>query len=149
MPTVAAARTIEAPLDLVWEVFTAVAEYPRRLSAVDSVEMVTHGPFEAGLTWRETRTMFGRTATEEVTVAEVQPLQHFTISSASASAYSTKYTFDEEPGGHTAVISTFATESGKSGGLFRRAIWAVLQGKVQRELKRDLDDFAAVLERPH
>jgi uncharacterized membrane protein len=148
VPTVSAARTIEAPLDDVWEVFTAVAEYPRRISAVDSVEMVTHGSFEAGLTWRETRTMFGRTATEEVTLAEVQPLQHFTVRSASASGYSTKYTFDEEPGGRTAVISTLATESSKSGGIFRRTIWAVLQGKVQRELKRDLDDLAAVLERP-
>ena len=42
------------------------------LSGIGAVEMLTEGPYAVGTRWRETRSMMGMTASEEMEVTEVE-----------------------------------------------------------------------------
>ncbi len=71
MSTVAVTRLIEAPVVVVWGVFTDLTRRRDWLSAVTRVELLTAGPFGAGTVWRETRRMSdGGEITEEFQVRE-------------------------------------------------------------------------------
>ncbi len=64
-------RTISAPSGRVWDLLTDLARAPRIISAIDGVERLKDGDgFVVGTRWRETRTVFGRQATEETEVVE-------------------------------------------------------------------------------
>lgn len=149
MPSVTTARTIDAPIERVWSVFTDLAASQDRLSAVEKVEVVTEGPFRVGTTWRETRKMFGRTETEEMHVTEVDDQVSYTVeATAQGTTYRSRFDFTaQEPSG-TRVVFTFTGET--PGGVRKvvgAVLWPLLRGKVAKELRRDLDDLAAYCER--
>lgn len=148
MPTITARRTIEAPLDRVWDVFTDLASSEEHLSAVERVEVLTDGEFGVGTTWRETRKMFGRTETEEMQVTALEHGVSYTVGATSqGTTYSSRFDFTESDASTTEVRFTF---TGETQGGVRKAIgavmWPLFRGKVAKELRRDLDDLAAVCE---
>ena len=80
MSTVAVTRLIEAPVAVVWQVFTDLGRRRQWLSAVTAVEVLTDGPFGAGTTWRETRRMAdGGEITEEFRVDECVIPERFVV----------------------------------------------------------------------
>ena len=67
-------QRIEAPAEQVWAVITDLANSPQVISGIDAVEILGGPPeFGVGTRWRETRTMLGKTATEEMEVSAVDP----------------------------------------------------------------------------
>lgn len=145
MPTAVATRSINAPLGRVWSVFTDLESSAERLSAVEGVEVLTDGPFAVGTTWRETRKMFGRTATEEMCVTD---LEHHTSYSVGAMSQGTTYVsrFDFSQTGPVTTTVRF-TFTGETQGVVRKAIatlmWPLFRRRLEKELRRDLDDLAA------
>src|SRR4029450_13637593 len=75
-------RTVEAPVRMVWEVFTDLPGRGAWLSDVDSVELLTPGWLGPGTRWRETR----RAVTEELVVAASEPGRSCTITLAGGGA---------------------------------------------------------------
>ena len=74
MSTVAVSKLVQAPVGELWRVFTDLAARGRYLSTVESVEVLTPGPFGTGTRWLETRTLpDGTRVTEEFVVNEVVP----------------------------------------------------------------------------
>lgn len=73
MEEIVVSRVIDAPPERVWEVLTDIEQAPRTLSGVESVQVLTVGPYAEGTRWRETRTMFGRSSTEEMWVVLADP----------------------------------------------------------------------------
>lgn len=149
MPSVTTTRTIEAPIARVWSVFTDLASSPQHLSAVEDVEVLTDGPFAVGTTWRETRKMFGRTATEEMQVTALEPHASYDVGAVSqGTTYVSRFDFREIDPGTTEVRFTF---TGETQGGVRKAIsavmWPLFSRKVAKELRRDLDDLAEVCEK--
>ncbi len=57
---------------------TDLAGAPRVVRGIDAVEVLTPGEFGVGTRWRETRTMLGRSATEEMTVTAMEPQRSYT-----------------------------------------------------------------------
>lgn len=149
MPTVTTTRTIEAPIARVWSVFTDLESSQEHLSAVADVEVLTDGPFAVGTTWRETRKMFGRTATEEMQVTALEHLASYDVGAVSqGTTYTSRFDFREIDPHTTEVRFTF---TGETQGSVRKAIsavmWPLFRGKVAKELRRDLDDLAEVCEK--
>lgn len=146
MPTITATRTIEAPISRVWSVFTDLESSPEHLSAVEDVVVLTDGPFAVGTTWRETRKMFGRTATEEMQVTALEQHVSYDVGAVSqGTTYVSRFDFREIDPNTTEVRFTF---TGETQGGVRKAIsavmWPLFRGKVAKELRRDLDDLAEV-----
>ena len=105
-------REIGAPAERVWEILTDLPSSPAVISAIDSVEVLAGGDeFGLGTRWRETRTMFGRSATEEMEVSALVPGRSYTVVAASHGA---RYesSFEVFPAGdHACVVRmTFSGE---------------------------------------
>ncbi len=74
MNAIAISRDVNASADVVWEILTDIEGSVDTISAIEAVEILSDDTtFGVGFTWRETRTMFGRTATEEMEIIEVTP----------------------------------------------------------------------------
>ena len=51
---------VNAPADTVWAVMSDIPGSAATLSGIDSIQMLTDGPYGEGTRWKETRTMMGR-----------------------------------------------------------------------------------------
>ncbi len=91
-------RTIEAPVEQVWEVLTDLPNAARRLSGLTRVDIMTSGPYAVGTRWRETRTFFGMAATEEMWVRSNDPLRS-TVVEAHSGGVDYVSTWRLRPGG--------------------------------------------------
>ena len=148
MTTVQVQRVIDAPIERVWEVFTDIAGAPEAIAGIDSVDVLNDLPFGPGFRWRETRTMFGRAATEEMWVTDAQaPVRYEVAASSHGTDYLSTYTFQEAPGG-VVVTLVFAGEprSTVAKGMNLLTGWAA-KGTVAKMLRKDMDDLAQICER--
>lgn len=143
-------REIAAPVARVWSVITDLDATTATLSGVIAVERTAGEGYEVGTAWRETRVVFGRQATEEMVVAEVEaPRRTVVRSEARGARYATEFVLSELGPARTGLTVTFSGEQ-TGGGLLGRIAEFVL-GPVGRTVSRrmltqDLIDIAAVAE---
>lgn len=149
MQDVEVRRHVAAPVQRVWDVATDLAGSPEVIRGIDAVEVLTPGPFGAGTRWRETRTMMGRSATEEMTVTAVEPARSYRVEAAGRGAhYVSTFAFAPSADGGTDVTTTFGGRPTSTVARFLGAITAPLGRRaVTRALEQDLDDIAAAAER--
>ena len=146
MPSVEVQATVAAPPERVFEAATDLASLPETMSGIDSVEVLSDGPFGAGTRWRETRTLYGRQATEEMWVTGFDPPRSYVVEAESHGArYRTEITFVPEGDG-TRVTFVFAA---RPVSLVAR-LFSVFSGpmlkSVRKALEADLDDLKRVAE---
>ncbi|MGH3356323.1 MAG: SRPBCC family protein [Nocardioidaceae bacterium] len=111
MTSVTARRAVDAPTDRVWALATDVPRWPETISGISRIEMLSEGEFGPGTRWRETRTMFGREATEEMWVSTVDPGRSYTVEADSHGAhYVSTFTFDAVGEQRTEIVLTFTGE---------------------------------------
>lgn len=146
-------RRIEAPAEQVWDALTDLERGPERLSSVTRVEPMTNGPYALGTRWRETRKVLGKETTEEMWVAENDPLQRTVIQASSkGAAYRTVFTLEPLPPLEeaTELTVTFGADTPEPTGL-QKVAWTVLGPLglrfTRKQLERDLADIAAAAER--
>jgi carbon monoxide dehydrogenase subunit G len=141
-------RRVAAPVATVWALATDLARAPQVLSGVDRVDVLTPGGFGVGTRWRETRTMFGRQATEELAVTAVEHERSYTVQAAGSGAqYVSTFTFTPTSGG-TVVTVTFGAEATTGVARVHAAVTGPLARRaVERALRDDLEDLARAAER--
>lgn len=147
--TIMLEQSSTADVDRIWAVLTNLSAAPEVLSGVTRIEVLTPGPYAVGTTWRETRSMMGRTETQEMTVDTVEP-PHRTVIVAAASGvrYTTEFTVRAVDGG--SVIRMEFTGEQADAGLASKAAWALF-GRLgamitKRVMAADLRDIAAAAE---
>lgn len=141
-------RHVAAPVERVWAVATDLAGAPGVMSGIDSVEVLMPGPFGVGTRWRETRTVMGRSATEEMTVTAVEPGRAYTVA-AESSGVRYVSTFGSAPAadGGTDVRMTFGgTPSSAVARVLVAVTGPLARRSVAKALGRDLADLAAAAE---
>jgi uncharacterized membrane protein len=142
-------REIGAPAERVWALITDLPDSPSVVSAITSVEILGGGEaFEVGTRWRETRTMFGRVATEEMEVATMDPGRSYTVT---AGSHGTRYesAFEVIPAGDHACIlrMTFAGEpTSVASRVMAATIGRMFAGATRRAVEQDLADIAGAAE---
>ena len=147
MPSVEVQKTIAAPPDHVFRIATDLENIARTMSGIDSAEVLTDGPFGEGTRWRETRTLYGRQATEEMWVTGFDPPGSYVVEAESHGAhYRTGLTFEPADDG-TRVNMVF---SARPVSFLARMFWflvgAAMLKSVQKALAQDLDDLKRVAE---
>ncbi|MCF6506194.1 SRPBCC family protein [Blastococcus sp. MG754426] len=149
MQDVVVRRHVAAPVQQVWQVATDLTGSPQVLRGVDAVEVLTPGPFDVGTRWRETRTMMGRSATEEMTVTAVEPQRSYRVEAAGRGAhYVSTLAFAPSADGGTDVTMTFGGRPTSTVARVLGAVTAPLGRRaVAKALQQDLDDIAAAAER--
>jgi uncharacterized membrane protein len=149
MQDVEVRRHVAAPVQRVWDVATDLAGSPQVIRGIDAVEVLTPGPFGVGTRWRETRTMMGRSVTEEMTVTAVEPQRSYRVEAESRGAhYVSTFTFAPSADGGTDVTTTFGGRPTSTVARVLGAVTAPLGRRaVTRALEQDLHDIAAAAER--
>lgn len=140
---------ILAPPDAVWRVVSDIEHAANTVKAIEKVEMLDHakGPSLVGLRWRETRTMFGKTATEVMWVTDARDGSHYeTRAESHGSVYRTRVALDARGGG-TRLSMTF---EGQPTTLGAKLVWGLtgflFKGATRKALSRDLVDIKAAVE---
>jgi carbon monoxide dehydrogenase subunit G len=100
MSTLQVSTQVSAPIEDVFKVFTSIDKAAERIPGIQSVEMLTEGPFGEGTRWRETRLMFKKEATEEMWVTGFDAPNSYTVEAEShGTKYSTLFSFTPESSG--------------------------------------------------
>lgn len=150
MHVIVVQRTIEAPVDRVWEVITDLEGTGRQLPGATKIERVTGDGYDVGTVWRETRKLFGRENTEEMTVAEVEaPTRTVVVASSDGTDYRTEFLLAPE-GDATTLTLTFSAVSQGSGfirGLVERVLTPVGVAVTKKMIAADLAAIAKAAER--
>ncbi|KQY63951.1 MULTISPECIES: SRPBCC family protein [unclassified Nocardioides] len=141
---------VEADPDTVWQVLTDLVHADHILRSVDSVELTSDGPYAAGTTWREKRTMFGHHGVEEleVTVAEAP---HRTIHETRLGhdRIRTAYSLQSHTGERTKLLLTANIDIGERNRA-ESLMWNIWGGfsfdATRRMLTHDLEDIKAEAE---
>ncbi|MGY1709393.1 SRPBCC family protein [Geodermatophilus sp. SYSU D00758] len=142
-------RHAAAPVERVWAVATDLEGSPRVIGGIESVEVLTPGPFGVGTRWRETRRVMGRSATEEMTVTAVEPQRAYTVEASGPGVrYVSTFRVEASPGGGADVVMTFG---GRPTTTLARVLGAVTgpigRRAVSSALTRDLADITTAAER--
>ncbi|MYF76963.1 MAG: SRPBCC family protein [Acidobacteria bacterium] len=146
MPSVEVTTTVAASSERVFGAATDLARLPETMSGIDSVEVLSDGPFGEGTRWRETRTLYGKQATEEMWVTGFDPPRSYVVEAESHGAhYRTEITFVPE-GDRTRVTFVFGARPLS----FFARLFSVFSGlmlkSVRKALEQDLDDLKRVVE---
>jgi carbon monoxide dehydrogenase subunit G len=147
--TTSLTQHIHASPEKVWSVISDIPGSPATLSGVDSVQMLSDGPYGEGTRWKETRTMMGRSETVEMWVAQADPPRSTTVKALQGGAdYTSRFSLAERDGG-TDLTLTFGADVVKPTMLSR--ITMALFGKIgmsmtRKALSKDLAEIAAKAE---
>src|SRR3712207_4813997 len=140
---------IQASPERVWTVITDIPGSAATLSGVDSVQLLTDGPYGEGTRWKETRKMLGRAETVEMWVADAEPHRNTTVRAVQGGAdYTTRFSLTAGDGG-TELTLTFGADVIKPTVASR--ILMLLFGRMgmaatRKALARDLAEIAAKAE---
>ncbi|KAA0918629.1 SRPBCC family protein [Dietzia sp. ANT_WB102] len=142
---------VAASPDDVWAVLTDIPEAHRTLSGVQAVEILTPGPYQPGLRWRETRKMFGMKATEDMMVLTSEPPHSTTIVAENGGTeYKTVFTITPDADGGSTLRMQFGAETTHAPAVSRvvMALFGRLAEKATRKtMEQDLADIATEAER--
>ncbi|MCC5947318.1 MAG: SRPBCC family protein [Nitriliruptoraceae bacterium] len=144
-------RDIDAAPAAVWDVIVDIEGSPAVLSGVQHIERLDDAEdFRIGTRWRETRTMFGKQATEEMQVTAIDPGSSYTVTAVNGrTTYTSVLTVEALAEGRSRLIMRFgASSTGVVTRIMGATIGRLFQGASRRALERDLVDIAAAAEQP-
>lgn len=139
--------SINADRQRVFEVFCDLDNAAANISAITKIEVLA-GPAQlnVGTRWRETRTMFGKEATEEMSVtAYEQDVSYVAEAESRGAHYRSEYRFTPEGTG-TRVDLTFDGAPLTLGARVAGVIGALFAGAAKKALHQDLVDLKRVCE---
>ena len=140
---------VNAGPEKVWAVISDIPGSAGTLSGVESIQMISEGPYGEGTRWKETRSMMGRRETVEMWVAQADPPHSTTVKALQGGAdYTSRFTLAERGGG-TDLTLTFGAEVLHPTVVSKIAM--VLFGKIgmnvtRKALAKDLAEIAAKAE---
>ncbi|WNG45445.1 hypothetical protein F0U60_16055 [Archangium minus] len=141
-------KEIAAPPDRVFAVMKDLDAMGKWMPSFVSIEKLTPGRFGIGTKWRETRRMFGRTASElfEVTGYEPGKLLELYVDGTQGSSRRGHYRYRHllEPSGEKTTV-TLAAEIGGMGALME-LLGRFMVGTFKKAIASDLDAMARYIE---
>ena len=149
MKTMKVSRDVNAPADVVWAILTDLEGSVDTISAIQEVQVLSDSEdFGVGTVWRETRTMFGRQATEDMEVIEMVPGESYVTLAAPDGANYRSVLAVVATGDATSTVSMEFGADPK--GMFTKALGATVgrmfAGATKKAIISDLDDIAAAAE---
>lgn len=141
-------KQIAAAPAKVWDIITDLGASPERITGITAVERLDDGVgFGVGTTWRETRVMFGREATEVMKVVEVEDGRGY-VTEADGPGVLYRSEMRVEPAGDGSLLTmTFDAEPRTFvAKLLGNTVGRLMVGATRKAVRQDLEDIAAVAE---
>jgi len=159
MSNITVTETINASID---RVFAAASDIPNCATYIKGIELIETledappadsnlGPVGQGYTWRETRIMFGKKATEDMSITKWSPPNSYTVEARSHGChYLTNITFESLPEQDgqpvTTMTMSFNATPETFGAKIMMFVFSFMTKKLVQCLTDDLRDIKAVVE---
>ncbi len=143
-------QPVAAPAAVVWDLITDIDNAAQNISGITEVQRLDDGTgFGVGTRGRETRVMFGRSATEVMAVTEVDPGRSYTTL---AEHGSTRYTssLTVEPTGPDSCVLSMHFDAEVTGLLNKTlgvVVGKLMESTTRKLMRQDLVDIATAAER--
>jgi carbon monoxide dehydrogenase subunit G len=139
-------RTIAAPPERVFAAATDVHHFADIVPAIERVEVLTPGPMGVGTRFRETRKVFGRSATEEMRVVAFDPPRSYLVTAESHGCrYRTEFRFEPVAAG-TRMTMDFGAEPLTLAAKVLSVLMKPMLKKMAELCAQDLDAIKAHVE---
>ncbi|MDH3944678.1 MAG: SRPBCC family protein [Anaerolineae bacterium] len=140
---------IRAPAKVVWDIITDIKNSPEFISGIDEVE-VLDSPADGlvGLKWKETRTLFGRTATEIMWITEAVENEYYKVRAESHGAlYLTDFYLSESNGVTTLKMDFDGTPQTLGAKIMSALTGFMFKKSTEQAVIQDLEDIKAAAEK--
>ena len=141
---------VKAPRETVWAVVSDIPNAASTIKGIEKVEVLEQPKGEGivGLKWRETRTMFGKQATETMWITDASaPSFYETRAENSGAIYTTRIALQDAGAGVTRLSMDFGAEPRTFGARILGAVFgALMKGSMRKAILKDLEDIKAAAE---
>lgn len=136
-----------APAAEVFRAYTDASTLPEIIPGIDKVQLLEGGSLgEVGAKWVETRTMWGKQATETMWVSAAEENKKYVVDADSNGVkYVTTHTFSEQDGVTTVDIE-FDAQPQTIAGKFFSVFNFVMAGSIKSMLQADMDAIKEYVE---
>lgn len=140
--------TVDAPSDQVWRIVSDIENSSGTVTGIDEIEVLERPPEGLlGLKWRETRTLFGKTAVETMWITEVVDGSHYVAEARSHGTHYLTKVFVADEGARTRLGMEFVGEPETLGAkVFSVILAPMMKGAMKKALLQDLVDVKAAAE---
>jgi hypothetical protein len=146
MKPVIVRQSCGAPVDVLWDVATDLAQAPANITGITRTEVLTDGGVGVGTRWRETRTMLGREATETMEITAVEPGRSYTAEAHSSGMhYVTRWEVAATDTG-SEIVMTFSGEPASTIGRLASRVFGAMNASVEKAMRKDMADIARAAE---
>lgn len=142
-------KEIAAPASRVWQIITGLEGCVQVITGIDSIEILAgEEQFGVGTRWRETRTMLGKQATEEMEVTAIEPGRSYVVEAGRASLlYRSTLTVSALGDERSRLSMPFGAEpKGMAARVLAATVGRLFVGFIRKALRQDLDDVTAAAE---
>jgi hypothetical protein len=138
---------VDAPREDVGRLVSDIENAASVVSGIDRIEVLERpGDGLLGLRWRETRTLFGKTAIETMRITEAGDDYYVTEARSHGSVYRSRVELTEREGG-TRIGMTLEAEPKSLGAKFMSvALGFLMKGATRKALLQDLMDLKEAAE---
>jgi carbon monoxide dehydrogenase subunit G len=139
--------TVGAPIGATFGTFSDIEEAAPHLSGITKLEVLEGTSPGVGFKWRETRSMFGREATEEMWMTEFEAPSRYAVEAEShGSKYRTTFEFTSVDESTTEVQMTFSGTAVSMGAKVMSFLSGFMTGSVKKAFHQDLVDMKDLAE---
>ena len=148
MATLQVSHDIKADPQAVWSIVVGMDDWVDIIEAIESVERLDGGVgFGLGTTWRETRTMFGKKATEVMEVTEFEGGRRYaTAAESHGSKYFSEVSVEPTDGGSRITMGFRGEPQSMLAKIMDVTLGRLFKGATRKALAKDLADIGAAAE---
>lgn len=155
MTTITVSETIRTPQAAVFAMASDIPGAAGRVKGINKVEVLSSaedspdnlGPVGRGFSWRETRTMMGKQATEDMTITEWSPPHGYTVEARSHGChYKSLITVAPVDPGTTRLTMAFQATPETTMARIMMKLFRFMNKQVAKCLGDDLKDIKAACE---
>ena len=140
MAPIKISQQVDAPVDVVFDVFSNIPDASETIAGINKIEMLTDGPVGVGTRWKETRTMLGKECTEEMGFSEFERPNRYVVEAESCGChFATEFSFREQGGG-TQVTMEMASRPLTLMAKLMTPIGFLMKGTMVKCMKQDIAD---------
>lgn len=138
---------VNASKEAIWKTITDIENAASNIGGIDAVEILEKPDQLIGLKWKESRTMFGKSATETMWITHAEEHKFYqTRAESHGSIYVSKLMISEEDG-KTYLSMSFDGQAQSLGAKIMSFLMApMMKGSMKKLILKDLEDIKKVVE---
>lgn len=127
--------------------FADIANAGERIEGIEKLEILSEVKSGVGVRWRETRTMFGKQATEEMEMTGFdEPSSYIVEANSHGTHYLSTYRFEDMGNDTTQVTWSFDGRPQSIAAKLMSPLAYVFKGALRKALQKDVSDLKRFIE---